>query len=1426
MALRRSIRAGVDALALRLADADRDTAAGEEDLDARLRERIRLIACCLALTMLAMATRPGRILADTKIDMAENPLGFLGRALHLWDPEQFGQLQNQAVGYWFPMGPFHALGDLIGMPVWIVQRLWLALLLCLAFTGAHRLAARLGIGGPLSRLVGGLAYALTPHGLATLGQISSEYLPLAMLPWIVLPLITAVQGGSRIRAAARSGFAVACCGGINAAATVAVLVVPFLYLLTRPRGAPRIRLAAWWALAVGLASAWWLVPLLLTGTYGFSWLTYTEKASVTTGPTGLLTVLRGAERWVNYLVVDGQIWSPVGFTLSLGVLPVLCTAAVAALGLVGLLRPRLPERTFLLLTLLTGLAIISAGHISAVEGPLAPLMRDLLDGPLAPLRNLHKFDGLVRLPLALGIAHLPATVPRARHRLRVLAATYTALTGVAVAALSTGLSGHGDFPQVPKYWRDAAAWLNARAGEHAVLALPGAPFGEYLWGRPMDDIMQPLLSARWGVRQLVPAGSPGYTRALDAIDQRVVTGRSSPGLSEFLARMSVRYLLVRNDLERDGLRGGWPARLHQVLDATPGLTKVAHFGPQVGQRSGDAVSTFDQAYPALEVYEVADADDVVSVSGTRDAVRLYGGPEAMLTLADGQRLRGRPVLLNDDAPQIPATPVVSDSLRLTRRQFGELHQISPTLTEAERDRAADILDDGWDRYATTAVYAGIASVTSSASAADPEAPPHLHDLGRNPYAALDGDPSTFWEAASWAGAENQWLKVEFTRPIDPGRVTAAFVQNEHLLGPPPSRIAVETEAGVVAQPVRAVAEPQTLQVPRGATRWLRIRILRLSKPVAAPVYGRAAISELTVQGVRATRTFRLPAPRTRSDRPISYLMERGVGRADECMPGSATWVCSAYLHRRDEEGHGFDRTFSAPAAARGTLTGTATLVDPALVARYTGGRAGVQVSADSGRTHPAAAPRSAFDGDPATVWIAGDRDTRPVYRMRWRRAVELGEITVKRPAGAGGPLRVTVQADGGRLREGFVDEDGVLEFAKLRTRSLTLTFHTSTATTLQISEIEVPGVDPLPDVSRAPLRLRCGFGPKLRLNGTLIDTRVTGTMGDLLAGRPVRYESCRRVEITAGDNRLTGVPLDPFRIESAVVDTGGLGTRVRGETSSVAVREWGATTRVVEVDVAEQSFLTVNENYNAGWRAEIGGTALRPVRLDGWKQGWILPAGTSGTVTLTYRPDRAHKLAVLTGLGLVLLLTVGAATPGGRRPGRRSPTPAPPRRVRRRSIVLAGVVAAGLGVWTAGAPGLAVGAAGALLFAGALRRAAIRDTAVARALASPWSVAVLMAAGIGCWLLGQALRGAGNPAAPTGALADVAPQLIGLLIAARLVTGLWLPDPVTAAPGPPRRGDLRWRPPTGSTAAAPAAPPGGSTPPPPAPTPPPAPADR
>jgi len=281
---------------------------------------------CLLLALLPFITAPGQIIADTKLNLAVSPAGFLARALTLWDPQQFGGLQNQAAGYVFPMGPFFELGKLAAVPAWITQRLWIAVVLIAACTGTQRLASRLGIGVPWTRAVAGLAYALSPIALSMVGQYSGEYLPMAMLPWILLPLAGAVRGQlSPARAAARSAVAVALCGGTNAASTAAVLTPALIYILASapPQGAQgaqgpqgarsspsRRRLLAWWVPVTLLATCWWSVPLVLEAKYGVSFLPYTESAAVTTSVTSLSDVLRGTSNWISYLDVTGQPWWP------------------------------------------------------------------------------------------------------------------------------------------------------------------------------------------------------------------------------------------------------------------------------------------------------------------------------------------------------------------------------------------------------------------------------------------------------------------------------------------------------------------------------------------------------------------------------------------------------------------------------------------------------------------------------------------------------------------------------------------------------------------------------------------------------------------------------------------------------------------------------------------------------------------------------------------------------------------------------------------------------------------------------------------------------------------------------------------------------------------------------------------------------------
>ncbi|MGB0102360.1 MAG: alpha-(1-_3)-arabinofuranosyltransferase family protein, partial [Nocardioides sp.] len=263
--------------------------------------RLRMFGYAAILTAMAFSQSAGRMVSDTKFDLLTGPLGFLSSGLRLWDPTAaFGQLQNQAYGYAWPMGPFFLLGDALQLPPWVIQRLWWALLLCLAFFGVVRLAQRLGLGSPFTQVVAGFAFVLTPRITTLLGGVSVEIWPMALAPWVLIPLVRGSESGSVRRAAAWSALAVACCGGVNAVAVAAVLPLGVLWILTRARGPRKWRLLGWWTLFTVLATLWWSAPLLLLGGYSVPFLDYIENATITTVPTDLARTALGHSDWVAY----------------------------------------------------------------------------------------------------------------------------------------------------------------------------------------------------------------------------------------------------------------------------------------------------------------------------------------------------------------------------------------------------------------------------------------------------------------------------------------------------------------------------------------------------------------------------------------------------------------------------------------------------------------------------------------------------------------------------------------------------------------------------------------------------------------------------------------------------------------------------------------------------------------------------------------------------------------------------------------------------------------------------------------------------------------------------------------------------------------------------------------------------------------------
>ena len=93
----------------------------------------------------------------------------------------------------------------------------------------------------------------------------------------------------------------------------------------------------------------------------------------------------------------------------------------------------------------------------------------------------------------------------------------------------------------------------------------------------------------------------------------------------------------------------------------------------------------------------------------------------------------------------------------------------------------------------------------------------------------------------------------------------------------------------------------------------------------------------------------------------------------------------------------------------------------------------------------------------------------------------------------------------------------------------------------------------------------------------------------------------------------------------------------------MTVRSWQPDQRQLSIGRGAASYLEVHENYNPGWAATLNGQQLTPVRLDGWQQAFVVPAGAGGTITLSFRPAATYHLVLVASLLAVALLLAIAA---------------------------------------------------------------------------------------------------------------------------------------------------------------------------------------
>jgi arabinofuranan 3-O-arabinosyltransferase len=1236
----------------------------------------------LVAFLVLVANQPGHMFFDTKLGVDLDPASFLARLWQLWNPyEWFGTLQDQYIGYAFPMAPFYLIGELLRIPVWLTERLWLATLLTAGFAGMIKLARSLGIGTDRSQVVAGVVFVLWPTFTIVIGSTSAGIIPGLLAPWAVLPLVGAVRGGPVIRAAAASGVAILCMGGVNATSTLDALILPAAFILTQARGRRLITLSLCWGAAVMLATLWWIGPLLLQAKYSYNFLPYIEQSATTTATMSAATFLRGAGNWTAYFNL-GQPWLNTGWVSVTNPFMIMTAAIAAGVGLLGLARRDIPFRGWLRLSLAMAALIALSGYPGPLGGLLHQPLDRLLDLALAPLRSVYKVEPAAAAALALGVAH--ALVLRARraaiikdptHRIlwHVLAAPVIGIVlfGLAYPYVTGQVLNPGSFKSVPSYWYQAAAYIKKHSPRAPVLVVPAAAHGTFLWGESEDEPLEPLAGSPWVTQGLVPYGGAGSQLLMTSLEMAVESGEQVPGLAATLARSGIKYVLVRNDLNPNALGYTPPQTVHQALRSS-GFERVASFGPVVtGAQTDPGATQIDYALPSYPSVEIFAAEGTagnrppaaVTALPASKTVLVNGGPDALLQLSGQGLLKPSfPVVIagENTAATTPATWAVTDSLPRSDHSFGLIDDTpSYTYTARQDNPSGDplgaagqpprqLLPVSAAGHQTLAVLSGAASVTASSSGSWLAETPQI-----DPVNAFDGDPSTYWTEASPTTPVGQWIQINFSHPIVLTGQIGIQLLVDGAQRPVASELTVQTAAGTVTSQVRRTGAVQSLPVAMGATKMLRITITGAQGQV--PGGPGAGITDIAIPGVTVTR-YSAPAesPAGEQAQRVEFSFSRPVPSPAGLADVAAYPPLARQIVTRSPGTYQFAATAIAVPGQK---------LD-ALLAELTPARKhALEVTASSTwGSLPDLAPVRLFEkGRQHGSWIAGAGN--PVIRLSWRGKRTIRRLVIDPVQGFGAaPEAIKVTSPDG-IRYASVGLDGLTSLVPgLTTDRMSISFPVVQFTTagqsatgqpiqlpVGLSKLEIPalrGLNPTTLSASAKFTLRCGHGPEITIDGQRTATEISGTVGDLTSFRPLQVRLCSAGSVLAlspGRHRLLASRPSPFTITglSLVSLPAAAGTAAAGR--HVAVLSWQPAYRAIRIAPGAAAYLELHQNANPGWVATMRGRVLTPVTLDGWQQGYLIPAGSGGLVAMTFVPDRFyHSWIVISAIAARALVAIAA----------------------------------------------------------------------------------------------------------------------------------------------------------------------------------------
>ena len=289
-----------------------------------------------------------------------------------------------------------------------------------------------------------------------------------------------------------------------------------------------------------------------------------------------------------------------------------------------------------------------------------------------------------------------------------------------------------------------------------------------------------------------------------------------------------------------------------------------------------------------------------------------------------------------------------------------------------------------------------------------------------------------------------------------------------------------------------------------------------------------------------------------------------------------------------------------------------------------------------------------------TTWLLRGRQQTLTVRFPRPRTLHWIAARVNRAAPAERPTRLWVRA-AGHERVVQLGEDRRARLPGWRTRVLRVrvvdsekAFATSgtrfTDVPPGITGLRVNRRSLAPDAG-VPRDFGCGSGPSVRVGNTVLQTRLRASTRQLVRGASVPFSVCGppTVQVAPGPTDVLAAPNRLFRVDTLLLTSTRAAPAPLTRIVPVTRDDRGDPTAVRVPARSQATVLSLPQNVNSGWTATLHGQDLAPARVDGWRQGWRLPAGQAGTVTLRFAPARTFSVLLVIGAALVVAMAAGLA---------------------------------------------------------------------------------------------------------------------------------------------------------------------------------------